>query len=136
TEDQNVVVSVIGSEPKFAFEPKPYYELPSVKPFIKSEEGARTSGARFYYLTGKIAQLQKAVLRIVTDIISAEGFEFVFPPLLVRERAMYGTGHFPADRFEIYEVNPGEDNLFLIVTAEVPLVSMHDGETLAAETYW
>lgn len=133
TEDDNVTVKLVGDKPEYAFEPQPYYELPSVKPFIKTEEGARTSGSRFYYLTGKVAQLQQAVFRLTKDLIASEGFELVIPPLLVRERSMYGTGHFPADRFEIYHVNPEEDDLYLVGTAEVPLVSLHDGETLRAE---
>ena len=132
TEDFNKVVATVGEKPVFDFEPLPYYELPSVKPFIKLEEGTRTSGSRFYYLTGKIAMLQRAVFRAASQIIADEGFELVIPPLLVRERAMYGTGHFPADRFEIYHVNPEEDDLYLVGTAEVPLVSLHDGETLNA----
>lgn len=132
SEEGNLVIATIGKPQKFDFAPKPYYELPGVKPFLKIEEGARASGSRFYYLTGKIAQLQKAVFRVALEIMAEEGFELVIPPLLVRERAMYGTGHFPADRFEIYHVNPAEDNLYLVGTAEVPLVSLHDGETLAA----
>jgi seryl-tRNA synthetase len=132
TEDFNKVVATVGEKPVFDFEPVPYYDLPSVKPFIKLEEGTRTSGSRFYYLTGKIAMLQRAVFRAASQIIADEGFELVIPPLLVRERAMYGTGHFPADRFEIYHVNPEEDDLYLVGTAEVPLVSLHDGETLNA----
>lgn len=134
SEDGNVVIKTVGEKREFAFEPKPYYDLPSVKPFLKTEEGARTSGSRFYYLTGKIAQLQRAVFRAAGDIMAAEGFELVIPPLLVRERAMYGTGHFPADRFEIYHVNPEEDDLYLVGTAEVPLISLHDGETLPKES--
>ncbi len=54
----------------------------------------------------------------------------VIPPFLVREPAMYGTGFFPADRSQIYSVNPGEDNLFLIGTSEVSLTSYHGKETI------
>ncbi len=133
SEDENVVIKTIGTKPEFSFEPKPYYELPSVAPDLKIESGTRTSGSRFYYLTGNIAALQRAVFRAVGDIISAEGFNFVIPPLLVREPAMYGTGHFPAERNEVYTVNPGEDDLYLVGTAEVPLVSLHAGETLQME---
>lgn len=131
TEDDNKVEKIVGEMPKYNFQPVPYYELPSVKPFIKMEEGTRTSGSRFYYLTGKLAMLQRAVFRVAAQIIADEGFELVIPPLLVRERAMFGSGHFPADRFEIYHVNPEEDDLYLVGTAEVPLVSLHADETLS-----
>ena len=54
----------------------------------------------------------------------------VIPPFLVREKAMFGTGFFPADKGQIYSVNPGEDDLFLIGTSEVPLTSYHMDETI------
>jgi seryl-tRNA synthetase len=47
------------------------------------------------------------------------------PPVLVKEPAMFGTGFFPADEDGIYSVNPGEDDLFLVGTAEVPVTSYH-----------
>lgn len=133
TDADNVVVKTVGAKPKFDFEPLPYFELPSVKKYLKTTEGVRTSGSRFYYLTGKLAQLQRAVFEMVHEIISAEGFELVAPPVLVRERAMFGTGHFPAERNEVYRVNPDEDDLYLVGTAEVPLISLHDGEVLSEE---
>ena len=131
SEADNVVVKIVGEQQHYDFQPKPYHELASVKPLLKCAEGVRTSGSRFYYLTGKLAQLQRAVFDIALEFITRDGFELIVPPILVRERAMFGTGHFPADRSEIYEVNPGDDNLFLVGTAEVPLVSLHDGETLS-----
>lgn len=134
TEDDNVVMRTGGAVPQFSFTPRPYFELPSVAPYLHSEQGVHVSGARFYYLTGKLAALQRAVFRAVGDMIAAEGFSFVVVPLLVRERAMFGTGHFPAERNEVYTVNPGEDDLFLVGTAEVPLVSLHDGQTLEKKT--
>jgi seryl-tRNA synthetase len=47
---------------------------------------------------------------------------------MVKEKAMYGTGFFPADKNEIYTVNPGEDDLYLIGTSEVSLIYMHSDE--------
>lgn len=133
TEDENKIVRVVGEAPKFKFAPVPYYELPSVKKCLHTEAGTRTSGARFYYLSGDLVLLKRALFDIVFERACAAGFLPVVPPQLVRERAMFGTGHFPADRFEVYNVNPEEDNLYLIGTAEVPLISLHDGETLVGE---
>jgi seryl-tRNA synthetase len=51
---------------------------------------------------------------------------------------MYATGFFPNDANNVYTVNPKspvpqekweEDDLYLIGTAEVPLVAQHSGET-------
>lgn len=133
SENDNQVIRTVGKKPKFSFAPRPYYELPSVTPHLLTTAGAHTSGARFYYLTGPLAELQRAVFAVVYEMILAAGFCPVVVPVLVRERAMYGTGHFPAEKFEVYSVNPDEDNLYLIGTSEVPLISLHDGATFTAE---
>lgn len=62
-----------------------------------------------------------------------KGFMPVIPPYLVREPAMYGTGFFPADRSQIYHVNPEDDDLYLIGTSEVPLTSYHGNEIIDVE---
>ncbi len=46
---------------------------------------------------------------------------------------MEATGFFPADKQQIYSVNPGEDDLFLIGTAEVPLCMLHYKEIIDQE---
>ena len=55
----------------------------------------------------------------------------MIPPVLVREEAMYGTGFFPAEQFEIYEV--GDEGLYLTGTSEVALAGLHMGEILDAD---
>ncbi len=52
----------------------------------------------------------------------------MIPPVLVKDRAMWGTGFFPAEENEFYKM--GEENLYLVGTAEVPLASYHDGEII------
>jgi seryl-tRNA synthetase len=94
------------------------------------ERGAKVSGSRFYYLRGKLAILERAIMQFALDTMVAKGFELMLPPILVGEQAMYGTGFFPADKNEVYSVNPEDDNLFLIGTSEVPLVFYHSNETL------
>jgi len=77
---------------------------------------------------GDTARLALALYRWALDRVSAEGFEPVVPPVLVREEAMYGTGFFPAERFEIYEV--AHEGLYLTGTSEVALAGLHMGEIL------
>ena len=64
----------------------------------------------------------------------SHGFEPMLPPFLVREKAMVGTGFFPAEKNEIYTVNPEDDNLFLIGTSEVPITSYHTEEVIDLST--
>ncbi len=98
---------------------------------FEMERAARLSGARFGYIVGDAARLAFALYRWALDRVQAQGFEPVIPPVLVREEAMYGTGFFPAERFEIYEV--ADEGLYLTGTSEVALAGLHMGEILEAE---
>jgi seryl-tRNA synthetase len=129
-ESQNQVEAVYGTIPQFSFEPKPHYEIGEARGWIDTEKGAEVSGARFWYLKGDLVLLQFAILQYVMGVMVNKGFTPVIPPFLVREPAMFGTGFFPADRNQIYEVNPWEDNLYLIGTSEVSLTSYHGKETI------
>jgi seryl-tRNA synthetase len=95
------------------------------------ERGARLSGSRFGYIVGDSARLALALYRWALDRLVAEGFTPVLPPVLVREEAMYGTGFFPTEKSEYYEI--GEDGLYLSGTSEVALAGLHMGEILDAK---
>lgn len=123
-ESENQVMEKVGERPRFDFKPKPHHEVTAIKNLIDSETGAEVSGSRFYYLKGQLVLLERAIIEYGLRKAIEKGFEPVLPPILVRERAMFGTGFFPADKNEIYNVNPGEDDLFLIGTSEVPLIAM------------
>ena len=105
-------------------EPKEHLELGR----FEMERGARLSGSRFGYIVGDTARLALALYRWALDRAVAAGFSPVIPPVLVREEAMYGTGFFPAERFEIYEV--ADEGLYLTGTSEVALAGLHMGEIL------
>jgi seryl-tRNA synthetase len=94
------------------------------------ERAARLSGSRFGYIVGDTARLALALYRWALDRLVAEGFTPVLPPVLVREEAMYGTGFFPAEKNEYYEI--GDDGLYLTGTSEVALAGLHMGEILEA----
>jgi seryl-tRNA synthetase len=92
------------------------------------ERAARISGSRFGYIIGDAALLAFALYRCALDHLVAEGFTPVLPPVLVREEAMYGTGFFPTEVTNIYEIP--SDGLYLTGTSEVALASLHMGEVL------
>ncbi|MHB1242476.1 MAG: serine--tRNA ligase [Gaiellaceae bacterium] len=97
---------------------------------FEMERAARMSGARFGYWVGGTAQLALALYRLALDRIAAKGFTTVLPPVLVREEALIGTGAFPSDEANVYELEA--DGLYLAGTAEIPLASLHAGEILEA----
>ena len=96
---------------------------------IDMERGARLSGSRFAYLRGDLVMLEFALVRFALEKLRGEGFEPVVPPVLVRERALYGTGFLPDTEQQIYRLE--DDDLYLVGTSEVALASLHDDEILA-----
>jgi seryl-tRNA synthetase len=95
------------------------------------ERAARMSGARFGYWVGDTARLALALYRFALDRLAQKGFQTVLPPVLVREEALIGTGAFPSDEANVYEIPT--DGLYLAGTAEIPLASLHAGEILDSE---
>jgi seryl-tRNA synthetase len=100
-------------------------------PRIDMERGARLSGSRFAYLRGDLVMLELALVRYALEKLRGEGFEPVIPPVLVRERALYGTGFLPDTEQQIYRLP--EDELYLAGTSEVALASLHDDEIISAD---
>ena len=100
-------------------------------PRIDIERAARLSGSRFAYLRGELVFLEFALVHYALEKLSAQGFEPVIPPVLVRERALYGTGFLPDTEQQIYTLP--DDDLYLVGTAEVPLASLHAEEILPAD---
>jgi seryl-tRNA synthetase len=95
---------------------------------IDTARAAKVSGARFGYLLGDGARLEFALVRLALDRVGDFGFVPVVPPVLVREEAMFGTGFLPTDEQQIFRT--AQDDLYLVGTSEVPLVSYHAGEIL------
>jgi seryl-tRNA synthetase len=129
-EDDFVILKEVGKKPDFNFEPKEHWQLAEALGILDTERSAKVSGSRFFFLRDELAVLQMGLMNWAFLEIQKLGFSPTIPPFMVREEAMYGTGFFPADKNEIYVVNPGEDNLYLIGTSEVPLTSYHADEIL------
>jgi seryl-tRNA synthetase len=130
-EEDAEILRVHGKPPRFAFEPRDHLDLagPEGLRLIDPESAARVSGSRFHYLKGDLVRLEFALIQWGLSKLADKGFVPVIPPVLVKREAMVGTGFFPEAEAQVYAL--GSDDLFLVGTAEVPLASMHGGETLA-----
>ncbi len=95
------------------------------------ERAGQVSGSRFGYWIGDTALLALALYRFALDQLTAKGFVPVLPPVLVRERALYGTGWLPSPDPNSYKLD-GED-LYLAGTAEIPLSGLHADEILEGD---
>ena len=123
TEDDAVEIRRFGEAPALA-DAKEASEIGR----FELERAARLSGSRFGYIVGDTALLALSLYRFALDHVSAAGFTPVLPPVLVREEAMIGTGFFPTEKSNIYELE--QDGLFLTGTSEVALAAMHMTEIL------
>ena len=126
TEEDAREVRRVGEPPSLT-DPRDHLELGR----FEMERAARMSGARFGYWVGDTARLALALYRLALDRLAASGFVTVLPPVLVRESALVGTGAFPSDEANVYEI-PADD-LYLAGTAEIPLASLHAGEIVSAD---
>jgi seryl-tRNA synthetase len=132
TEEDSAVVRVVGTPPELDFEPRDHLEIGTELELIDMETAARLSGSRFAYLKGDLVLLELALVRFAIELVREEGHEPVVPPVLVREEALEGTGMFPGDRDQIYEIE--KDDLFLTGTSEVALAGLHADQILEADT--
>jgi seryl-tRNA synthetase len=136
---ENKPIKTVGKIPTFDFEPKDHIALGESLDIIDAETGAKVSGARFYYLKNEAVLLEFALVQWLLQKYVAKGFTPVTVPMLVKEEMMFATGFFPADRNEIYhvnpktEANPDGDDLYLVGTSEVPLAGLHMFKPLASE---
>jgi seryl-tRNA synthetase len=122
------LVRTWGEPPAFSFEPKDAMDLGSPSGWIDMARGARLSGSRFAYRIGDVALTEMALYRYVLDKLAGQGFLPVLPPILVGERAMYGTGFLPTEESNLYHLE--KDDLYLTGTSEVALAGIHADERL------
>jgi seryl-tRNA synthetase len=118
-----------GAVPELGFPARDHLELAGE--LIDMDRAASLSGSRFAYLKGDLVMLELALVRWALEKVRAHGFEPVIPPVLVRERALFGTGFLPDTEQQLYALP--EDELFLVGTSEVALASLHADEIIEAD---
>lgn len=131
---ENSVLRFVGEKPEFDFEPLPHWELGEKLDLIDSAAGAKVAGARFHFLKNELVLMQFALVQYAFSILHAHGFTPVLPPYMVNKMSAYGTGFLDSGHEdEVYAVNPGRDDLYLIGTSEVPNTAYYANEIIPAE---
>ena len=110
--------------------PKDHLEIAESLGLIDVQKAAEVSGSRFSYLFGDLVKIELNLVSWAMEQLSEKGFKPTIPPVLVRENALYGTGFFPDDAEQVYEIP--NDDLYLVGTSEVPLAALHSNEILDA----
>jgi seryl-tRNA synthetase len=124
----NIVLRTVGEPPKFDFEPKPHWDLGPELGIIDFDRGVKLSGSRFYVLSGAGARLQRALIFWMVDLHTRQGYLEKYPPYMVREEILYGSGQLPKFKDNLYR--DAEEDLWMVPTAEVPLTGLHMDEIL------
>ena len=123
SEADNELLYEEGSIPELIKNALPHWELASKYEIIDFDLGSKVTGAGFPFYRGKGARLQRALINFFLDKAVEAGYTEYQPPLLINEDSGYGTGQLPDKEGQMYEI--GEDKLFLIPTAEVPLTNIY-----------
>ena len=93
------------------------------------ESANKLSGSRFVVLKGKLAHLQRALIKFMLDEAESNGYEEYYVPFIVNSESLLGTGQLP--KFEDDQFCVGEGK-YLIPTAEVPLTNLYRNELIEA----
>ena len=118
-----------GEPRSFEFAPKDHVDLG----LLDFEAAAKVSGARFVVMRGLLARLHRALIQFMLDLHTREhGYTEIYAPYIVNGQSLVGTGQLPKFRADLFALE-GEQDFYLIPTAEVPVTNLVRDEILPAE---
>ena len=133
-ETANAEVRRWGEPRSFEFTPLDHVAI-GEKLGMDFEAAGRISGARFVVLKGPLARLHRALIQYMLDMhTEGHGYTEVYVPYLVARQALVGTGQLPKFEEDLFRTTSGEQELFLIPTAEVPVTNLARESILEADT--
>ena len=138
-EHGNVEVRRLLEPRKLDFAARDHVDLGVALDLVDIERAAKISGARFAFLKGQGARLERALASFMLDFHLAAGDVELAPPLLVTGAALTGTGQLPKFGEDLFAVSFGPPKeagaapLYLIPTSEVPITNYFADEILDEE---
>jgi len=131
-EEDNELIRKWGEPPQFDFEFKAHWDLAEDLRIMDFDRGTKVAGARFTFLRGMGARLERALINFMLDYHRENhGYEEMFPPFIANDTSMQGTGQLPKFAHDMFKLENHE--LYLIPTAEVPVTNFYQDEILQAE---
>lgn len=128
---ENVVKEIIGKPKKFDFIVKSHVEVAEKLGIVDFDTSAKTSGNGFYYLKGDLALLNMALINFARDYMVSQGYEYIEPPLMIREEIL--TGVYSHGEIQQMSYKIQDEDLYLIATSEHPLIGMFINKMIAKE---
>ena len=122
----NKEVKKVGQILEFTFKPLSHYEIGKKLNLMDFDTAVKTSGSRFVFLKGDLAQLERAISNFMLDIHTNEfNYKEISPPLIVNDSTMFGTGQLPKFEEDQFELKLSDSSKkYLIPTAEVVLTNI------------
>jgi seryl-tRNA synthetase len=136
-ESSNVEVRRWGKPRQFDWDPLDHVAIGEKLAGIAMdfEAAGRISGARFVVLKGGLARLHRALIQYMLDLHTGQhGYTEIYAPYLVARSSLVGTGQLPKFEEDLFRVASGDQELFLIPTAEVPVTNLAREQILEAGT--
>ena len=132
-EKDNLELRRWGQPPVFDFEPLDHVDLANCAGWLDTAAAAAISGSRFMVLHGELAQLHRALIDYMVDLhVQRHGYREVYVPYIVNASTLMGTGQLPKFEQDLFKLH-GDNDFYLIPTAEVPVTNLHKETILDSE---
>ena len=124
----NIEIRKWGEIREFSFEPKSHFDIGESQGLFNFKKAGEVTGARFVYLLGLGAQLERALVQFMLQTHLDAGYEEMIPPYIVNRDALFGTSQLPKFQEDVFHIE--KFDYFLIPTAEVPVTNYHRNEII------
>ncbi|UUM19864.1 MULTISPECIES: serine--tRNA ligase [unclassified Mycoplasma] len=126
-EQDNVILSEHANLGRGLVKQKlPHYEIAKKLDILDIERAVKLSGSRFIMYKNAGAKLVRALISFMLDLHNSKGYSELTTPVLVKSKALYGTGQLPKFEDDLFKLN--KDDFYLIPTAEVTLTNYYNNE--------
>ncbi|MEJ2392990.1 MAG: serine--tRNA ligase [Gammaproteobacteria bacterium] len=123
-ENDNVELRRWGEPRQFDFEVKDHVDLGEQLTQLDFETASKITGSRFALMHGQLARLHRALIQFMLDLHTSEhGYSETYVPYMVNTDSLFGTGQLPKFAEDLFSIG-GEQNYYLIPTAEVPVTNI------------
>ena len=133
SEEDNVEIRRWGEPTQFDFEIKDHVDLGASNGWMDFESATKLTGSRFVVMRAGMARLHRALIQFMLDTHTQEhGYQEVYVPYIVNQDSLFGTGQLPKFAEDLFKLE-GEQNFYLIPTAEVPVTNLVRDEIVSAD---
>jgi seryl-tRNA synthetase len=128
SDEDNVEEEIFGKKLIYDFEIKSHVDLIEELDIVDLERASKISGARFWFLKGKLTELDFALQKYAIDFMVKKGYNLVHPPFMMNRKSYEGVTDLGDFEDVMYKIE--NEDLYLIATSEHPLIGMFYNEII------